>query len=401
MPGQADLAAGIAGGEQAPQLRIRGVAEAFVRGDQQPPDPIEGVVFAAAVAQGVVLGSAADLVDAVVREADHVERIGDLADMGQGDVEGAPVGAGEVQHAPVDALAPRLGLIQQPRRGRRGVATSDDVEQLAPGHVHNRGAPPAGSPAALAPEQGLIEAQCLHGADTVTVRGQQRLAPGNHRPHHRVPVTTQLRGHIGDRPSVAAHRHRRPAARPGCEPRTGRRDLLGDLSERPHSTTRRRATPPPLVPHQPHRPPERRQIHQAHRRRALRPHRPAAAPTDRPAPRPNVHRQRPRRLVVDAEDLHIAQTDQQLADTRRVLHHRGPPLHRCLSHPILGAPTPAIADPVPAQNRRARYPRQASSAFRRPPYIRRIRPLLALRRVHAPHRLCTMESARPVTESDG
>ena len=211
------------------------------------------------------------------------------------------------------------------------------------------------TPGAVASEQGLIEAERPHRADPVTVSGQQRFAPGEHRPVHRVPVTTQLGGHIGDRAGVAAHRHRRPASRPRRQRRPGRRDLLIDLGERPHHTGRRRAPPPPLAPHQAHRAPERRQVHQPHRGRALGPHRPAAVPTARPGrPGADVQRQRRTGHIVDAEDLHIAETDDQLAETRRVLLHRGPPPIRCVSNPILEAPNPPIADPVPAHFRRAR-----------------------------------------------
>ena len=141
-----------------------------------------------------------------------MERVGDLAGVGQRHVEGAPIGAGEVQHAPVDALAPRLGLREQPPGGTRSVATRDKVEQLTPLHVDNRGAPPPGAPPPGAPEQGLIETQRLHRTDPRGVRGEQRFAPGEHRPVRRVPVTTQLGGHIGDRAGVAAHRHSRPAS---------------------------------------------------------------------------------------------------------------------------------------------------------------------------------------------
>ena len=66
-----------------------------------------------------------------------------------------------------------------------------------------------------------------------------------------------------------------------------------------------------------------------------------------------MHPQRPAGRIIDAEDLHIAETDQQLTDTRRVLLHRGPPRNWCLSTPILEAPNPTIANPVPAHFRRA------------------------------------------------
>ena len=147
-----------------------------------------------------------------------------------------------------------------------------------------------------------------------------------------------------------------PATRPGRQRRTRRRDLLVVLDERADRTARRRATPPPLVPDEVNRAPERRQAHQAHRRQTLGPHRPTATPTRRPAPRPNMQLQRPHQLVVDAEDLHIAQTNQQLTDARRVLLHRGPPPNRCVPNPILEAPTSPLVDPVPAQIRRARKP---------------------------------------------
>ena len=66
-----------------------------------------------------------------------------------------------------------------------------------------------------------------------------------------------------------------------------------------------------------------------------------------------MQRQRPAGRIVDAEDLDIAEIDDQLTDTRRVLLHRGPPRNWCVSTPILEAPNPTIADPVPAHFRRA------------------------------------------------
>ena len=250
---------------------------------------------------------------AVVRQG-NVERIGDLADVGKRHLEAAPIRPREVQHTPRNAVTPPLGLRQQPADRPLGLATRHNVEQLAPGHVHDRGAPPAGPPDALAPKQGLIEAEGLHGADPVAVGGQQRLAPREHRPVRRVSVTTQLRSHIRDRSRVAADLQGRPTPRPGRQRRPRRRDLLGDFGERPDPAVRRRATPPPLVPDEAHRTAERRQIHQPHRARALGSHRPAAAPTDRPALGPNMQLQRPSRRILHAEDLHVAKADDQLTD---------------------------------------------------------------------------------------
>ena len=79
MPRQARVAAGIAGGEQAAALGIAALVERLVRGTEQPPRTPQGVTPVAAVAQDVVLDSAAQLVDAVIRQADDVERIRNLA----------------------------------------------------------------------------------------------------------------------------------------------------------------------------------------------------------------------------------------------------------------------------------------------------------------------------------
>ena len=214
---------GVAGCEQAAEFGVATFAEAFVRGNQQAPRPIQGIVFAAPVTEGVVLDSTARLVDATVGEADHVERIGDLARLGQRRFEGRPVGAGQIQHPPpVNAPASRLGLAEQPRRGARSVATRDNGELLAPVHVNDRGAPAPSAPPPGAPEQRLVQTQRPHLADPTAVGGQQRLAPRQDRPIRGVPVATQLAAHVGDRARVAAHRHRRPAsARAVNAPRAG------------------------------------------------------------------------------------------------------------------------------------------------------------------------------------
>ena len=253
-------------------------------GDQQTSRPIQGIVPAAAAAEGVVLGAPAHLVDAVVGQADDVERVGDLAGPRERCFEGAPVGAGEVQHAPVDAPAPHLGLREEPRGGAFGVATRDNVEQLAPLHIDDRGAPVAGAPPAVTPEQRLIEAQSLHRSHPLAVGGQQRLTPDQHRPVGGVPVATQLGGHIRHRAGVAAHSQRRPARRPRRQRAPSGRDLVVDLGERRDRAVHRRTVPAPFVPDQAHRAPERRQIHQRHRGCAL-------GHTDPPQP-PHVGRAR-------------------------------------------------------------------------------------------------------------
>src|SRR5690606_23730181 len=70
MPRGAGLAPGIAGVEQSEQLGAALVVEPFVGLGQQPAGPVERIVLAAPVAEGLVLDAAADLVEALVRQLD-------------------------------------------------------------------------------------------------------------------------------------------------------------------------------------------------------------------------------------------------------------------------------------------------------------------------------------------
>jgi hypothetical protein len=55
VPGGADLASGVIGGEQAAQLGVAAVVEALMCLREQPSGAVERVVFAAAVAEGLGL----------------------------------------------------------------------------------------------------------------------------------------------------------------------------------------------------------------------------------------------------------------------------------------------------------------------------------------------------------
>src|SRR5690606_8419470 len=95
VPGGADLASGIAGVEQAEQLRAATVIESFVDHGEQSPGSVERVVFAAPVAEGLVLDPAADLVEPLVGQRHEVERVCDLAGVGEHRVEREPPRARE------------------------------------------------------------------------------------------------------------------------------------------------------------------------------------------------------------------------------------------------------------------------------------------------------------------
>ena len=83
MPGHPDLALGVAGLEEAEQLRVARLVEAFVALGEQPPAPVERVVLVAAVAEGLLLDPAAHVVEAGVGQLDHVERVRDLGGVGE------------------------------------------------------------------------------------------------------------------------------------------------------------------------------------------------------------------------------------------------------------------------------------------------------------------------------
>jgi len=178
------------------------------------------------------------------------------------------------------------------------------------------------------------------------------------------------------------------------------------FGHRPRLTTRVRAHPTPFVPHQPHRTPEHRQIHQHHRPLAFGPHPSPAARTRRPlSVSAHMHPQRSVGLVVDAEQLNIAQSHQQLTHAYRVTHHRDPPVSDLVNSTDSGG-SPAHnrghpTTPTPTSNAKSRFhqphqprrPRitdnttpQPTRANPPPPSLRE-EPTVALRPVREPKAL--------------
>ena len=201
------------------------------------------------------------------------------------------------------------------------------------GHVHDGGPPLPGAPRATAPEQGLIKAERPHRPATLTVGGQQRLALGEQRPVHRMPVTPQLGGHIGDRAGVAI-----VAQRPASDDRDGA--ICSSISVNEPTDTIAADSATATCPHEPHRASERQQIHQLRRRRAHGSLRSAAIPTGRSGPSPDVQHRRSTGRIIEAQDLHTAETDDQLTEARSGLRYRGLPSTRCYTAPILETHTP-------------------------------------------------------------
>ena len=97
VPGDAHLAAGIAGVEQAEQLRPAVVLQAFVGPGEQAAGSIQRVVSVATVAERLVLHPPPALVQLGVGELHQVKRIGDLDRLGQHRVEHRTIGTREIQ----------------------------------------------------------------------------------------------------------------------------------------------------------------------------------------------------------------------------------------------------------------------------------------------------------------
>ena len=74
---------GVAGFEESEESCLAAVADAFMRFGESACS-VEGVAFASSIAQGFVLDASSDLIEAMVSEAHHVERVGDLAGVGPG-----------------------------------------------------------------------------------------------------------------------------------------------------------------------------------------------------------------------------------------------------------------------------------------------------------------------------
>ena len=118
VPGHADFAVGVSSFEEAPQAAVPAVVEAFVGGGQQPAYPIQGIPFPAPVPEGFLLGAAADLVEAFVGQPHYMERISDLAGVGQHSVVGRPVRARQDPSPPNGSVPTSLSAAPEATKQR-------------------------------------------------------------------------------------------------------------------------------------------------------------------------------------------------------------------------------------------------------------------------------------------
>gem|GEM_PF-1565538 len=332
VPGHADLAVRVAGLEEAQQLRASLVVDAFISLGEQPAAPIQRVGLVASVTEGVVLHPSPALIQLLVRELHHMERVRDLNRVRQHRVEHQPVRAPQVEGCELDPITPLLRSLLEPLARPRSVATLDHVEQLASAGADDLGRPRLGAPRSDPREQHLVEPDRGDVADPGRVINE--CCPvRDDRVVDRVPITPEFHSDLVHRPcppadlashppaDLASH----PPARPIRHPQPGRRDRRRILGPGPNRTRAVRARPPALVPHQPRRPPEAAQVDELNDRSVLNPHRPGASRTHRSI----THGldMDPQRFdtvaVIDPKDSHSRQADQQRAHARRVQFHEG------------------------------------------------------------------------------
>jgi hypothetical protein len=214
------------------------------------------------VAQGVVLGAAADLIERGVGEADHMEVVDHEPGVGQALGDGSGIGLVGVDDHMADPGQPPCRLGCQPLGHRDRAASRQNIDEAAgveiddPGHQHGGVLGGGGQ------ERGLIEAHRAGGAEAGEVI-DARSAVIAHRRHRRVPRHPEVPSCLSDGVLVGTD----PAGDLGPGPfgqHGPRRDvvrLLGPCARRTH---RLGTAPQPLGPHQHDRPIGERQVPNGH-----------------------------------------------------------------------------------------------------------------------------------------
>jgi len=208
-------------------------------------------------------------------------------------------------------------------------------------------------------EQRLIEAERARLTDTVGIVVDECFAIRDHRVVDRVPRALELARELVHAAAVFTDLTSHPTAGSVGHRGAGRRDPSLFTGPRSDRTRVIRAFPTMLAPHQPDRPTERSEINQLDLRPILDQRRFGALRARRSRSTRFDHDPQRFLLVDHAEHVHVGQTYQQLADTRRVNFHRGSPGSEGVKHlQIRRAPVPRYGPTQPRSNakRRIEYP---------------------------------------------
>ena len=235
-PGRLDLDVGV-DLEQLLQPVLLLVGEQVRAGVQGPPRAVERVVLVAAVTAGVLLDSAAALVECVAGQAHHVEGVHHRDRLGQF-LGGGGLEAGEPVHRDdLDRLTPGVGAFGQPRlEGLLGAALDHVQEAGRPGAFADRGEVDDHgdvfvAAAGVAPDV-LVDADHGHPVEPAGVIDEDPLALGQHGVVGGVPRHRETFSDAGHAQVLAHDPFQRPpqSAARELRPRLGR--LRGALA--PH-----------------------------------------------------------------------------------------------------------------------------------------------------------------------
>jgi hypothetical protein len=127
-PGQGDFAVRVAGDQPGLQPGVGDDRQSVAAATKQPADAVERIFGAAAVAQGVVLHAAADVIDTGQAQAHDVERVEHPHRVGQLRGQGAGVAPERVQRRRRHRSPPRLCLVSEPVGQHAAGAALDHVE---------------------------------------------------------------------------------------------------------------------------------------------------------------------------------------------------------------------------------------------------------------------------------
>lgn len=196
--GGGDFAVGVAAVEPGQHPVEAAVGETLVAAQQAASDAVERVVAVASMAEGVLLDSAADLVEGLVGEADQVEVVHDDRRVREPAAHRSGIRLVGVDHDMVDPVTPHLGFGREPVSDSGARAALEHVDRVARVEVHDVGDELGRRCRRGCQEAGLVKADRPGCAE----RGHMRRASTGvvaNGVHGRPPRHAQLRSQRGHR----------------------------------------------------------------------------------------------------------------------------------------------------------------------------------------------------------
>jgi hypothetical protein len=237
-------------------------------------------------------------------------------------VEHALVGGGEIERGRGDVSEPLGPSCAQPGRGRRTLSIRNDVEQLAPLYVDNRGHELLVAARSGLHHEVLVETERPHVAEALGILDESG-SVGENGVIDGVPVTAEVLGHFKHGASVLADLERRPASGAVGHLQSRGGDAGLDLCPGALRAVELDAAEPSFVPDKHDHPPRQCQIHERDAAAVLHDrHDPARRATHDLAHEFDVNLGN-FGLVVDAEHANALEIDKEQVHEGRVRNHEG------------------------------------------------------------------------------